>query len=296
MPKLAQKGVSYGKKGGNGLGLFHAKKQLNLIGGDLKIESTLNKGTTIILSLNKSTAPHWFTPCIILRKQTRIVILDDDQSFHKLLETILSALPLKQNNIEVFHFQNACDFKKGTEAPQDGRPVLYLVDHELSLDDVTGLDLIEQLSIQKHAILITNQYLDQSVLEKVNQLKLKLIPKPAVNYIRFECESSVERVPDTILIDDDELVRDTWKIRAKQKQVLFKAYSNSNQFFKNMCGIPKGTKIYIDSDLNEFRKGEEIAKDIAELGFDNIYLATGYQIKTESFPWIKKVVSKNPPW
>jgi hypothetical protein len=44
-------------------------------------------------------------------------------------------------------------------------------------------------------------------------------------------------------------------------------------------------------------KGEEISKKIYEMGFKDIYLATGYEPNAfPAMPWIKGIIEKEPPW
>jgi signal transduction histidine kinase len=51
LPKLGFEGVTYGKKYGNGLGLYHARKTIESWNGKLTIDSLLGKGTTIHIIL-----------------------------------------------------------------------------------------------------------------------------------------------------------------------------------------------------------------------------------------------------
>ncbi|HAF95740.1 MAG: hypothetical protein A2X34_10535 [Elusimicrobia bacterium GWC2_51_8] len=61
--------------------------------------------------------------------------------------------------------------------------------------------------------------------------------------------------------------------------------------------FPKSTPIYIDSELGEGVKGEDIAKTIHACGFETIYLETGHPPERfAGMPWIKEVISKDPPW
>jgi hypothetical protein len=49
--------------------------------------------------------------------------------------------------------------------------------------------------------------------------------------------------------------------------------------------------------LGENVKGEEIAKDIHDKGFEEIYLCTGYPADYfPDMPWIKEIVGKTPPF
>lgn len=61
--------------------------------------------------------------------------------------------------------------------------------------------------------------------------------------------------------------------------------------------IPKSIPVYIDSHLGKGVRGEDVAKEIHALGFEEIRLTTGFA--AEDFPqmaWIKAVVGKEPPW
>ena len=51
LPKLATRGYSIGKPGGQGLGLYHAKNSVESWGGSLAITSTLGEGTIVALTL-----------------------------------------------------------------------------------------------------------------------------------------------------------------------------------------------------------------------------------------------------
>ena len=49
VPLIGKKGATFGKGKGSGLGLFHAKSCLDAWGGELKIESEVGVGTTVLL-------------------------------------------------------------------------------------------------------------------------------------------------------------------------------------------------------------------------------------------------------
>jgi signal transduction histidine kinase len=51
LQKLGHRGMTVGKEGGSGLGLYHAKKTLKQWGGTLKIVSQINRGTVVTLTL-----------------------------------------------------------------------------------------------------------------------------------------------------------------------------------------------------------------------------------------------------
>ena len=53
---------------------------------------------------------------------------------------------------------------------------------------------------------------------------------------------------------------------------------------------------YIDVHLSDNENGEQVTKELFELGFKNLYLATGFEVDQFShITWIKGVVGKSPP-
>ena len=99
-----------------------------------------------------------------------------------------------------------------------------------------------------------------------------------------------------VLLDDDMLVHMNWKMVAKTAKVALKAYSKPEGFTITMENMPKDTPVYIDSDLGNGIKGEDIAKDLYNKGFSDITMTTGHSPeKFAHLPWLK-VSGKEPPW
>ena len=88
----------------------------------------------------------------------------------------------------------------------------------------------------------------------------------------------------------------TWKMAARAKGITLKAFKASADFLSGLEAFSKDTPIYIDSELGDGIKGEDIAKDLREKGFVCIYLETGHPPENFShLPWLK-VIGKEPPW
>jgi signal transduction histidine kinase len=78
--KIGEKGFSFGKEAGTGLGVYHATQVLERIGGKLSYISIEGKGTTASIRLRKDAAPKWFIDKICLTKNLQVVVIDDDTS------------------------------------------------------------------------------------------------------------------------------------------------------------------------------------------------------------------------
>jgi signal transduction histidine kinase len=100
-----------------------------------------------------------------------------------------------------------------------------------------------------------------------------------------------------VLIDDDELVRLTWDSKAKRQNIELKTFSSYQSFLKDKNLIEKDSTIYIDSDLGENIKGEEVAVILHNEGFTDILMATGHSPdRFINLHFLKGVISKSPPF
>jgi hypothetical protein len=90
----------------------------------------------------------------------------------------------------------------------------------------------------------------------------------------------------------------SWKVSAKKLNKTLRTFYTSEEFLAEANQFDRTTPIYIDSNLKDGVKGEEVAKTIHGLRFDSIYLATGYD--ASSFdplsPHILGILGKEPPW
>ena len=99
-----------------------------------------------------------------------------------------------------------------------------------------------------------------------------------------------------VLLDDDLLVHMNWKMAAKAAGADLKAFKTPEDFAAGIAALPKDTAIYIDSELGNGVKGEDIAKDLHAQDFSDISMATGHgPEKFAHLPWLK-VTGKEPPW
>jgi signal transduction histidine kinase len=105
------------------------------------------------------------------------------------------------------------------------------------------------------------------------------------------------KIRKIVLIDDDILVRKNWEFSAKKKNIELDIYDNTESFIQNMDKYDFDSEIYIDSELGENNKGEDLARNLHEKGYKNIYIETGHSFeKFKGLKYIKAVISKEPPF
>ena len=100
-----------------------------------------------------------------------------------------------------------------------------------------------------------------------------------------------------VLIDDDFLIRMGWEADADEKGFKISTFANAEEFKEHLSRFEKDAYIFSDCNLGDGLSGEQLCKELHELGFEKLYLATGYNQQVfKGQPWIKGVVSKTPPF
>lgn len=183
IPTLGNRGVSYGKPGGSGLGLAHARGAIEAWGGVLRISSDLGRGTEVVLELPCATPPDWFVSELKIEPDEIIVILDDERSIHDLWSYRLKPGILIPKN-QIFHFYSGKELENWIqESKRQQAKRKYLVDFELRADTKDGITLIDELKIAEHSILVTGLNDEDRIKARVSWLGIKMIPKSLISAV-----------------------------------------------------------------------------------------------------------------
>lgn len=303
--KLGIRGETHGKEGGSGLGLYHARKSVESWEGKLELQSEIDQGTTVIITIPKADAPSWFVEELRLKPHSNVVVLDDDESIHRIWQGRADSAKFDDFGIKLVHLSTPNELRAWkTESEKHELLTQYLLDFELLGFKETGLDLIEELGIAAQSILVTSRCEELAIRERCLKLKAPLVPKGLAGFvpIRILEKSPLKHKPAAILIDDDDLVHLTWKMSAKQAGLNFLSFKNVDDFFENSQSLDFSTPVYIDSFLGKNKqgqdiRGEKVALQIFNLGFKTIFLATGLApSNSDQFTWLAGVRDKDPPF
>jgi signal transduction histidine kinase len=289
LPHLTTRGFTFGKEGGHGLGLHHARAVAESLGGSLLIQSSVGKGTTVTLKLPQAHEPEWFVPELTVKPGTRVVVLDDDPSIHQIWQ---GRFPFP-----VIHFSSADELRFWWDQERDHpTPSLFLIDYELIGSTVHGIEIIEELGIQSSSVLVTSRFEEVPVRDACRRLGVRLIPKGMAGFVPVRIAPATDR-PDAVLIDDDPLIHMLWKHSAAQSGRTVRSFSSPEEFRRACPEIDPTARVYIDSCLGAETRGEIFAREIHEMGFREIHLTTGSS--RDQFPpmfWIRSIRGKEPPW
>lgn len=269
------------KPEGNGLGLKSANEIIKNVGGSVDIQSQLYRGTTITVTLPLASMPVWYQSGVVIHS-SKTIIIDDDKSIHQLW-----AQKLSQAN---FHG----DVKNYTDFENEIIPnAQYLIDYEFLGKDYNGLDKIIELKIP-NAILVTSHYDEEAIQDKCIKHGIKIIPKSAIPYLPIRV--TLKEKVDLILLDDDELIRLSWENSAKKQNNKIACYARSSVLLNEIEQFSKDTPIYLDSELGEEIKGQDVALKLYNLGFKNLIICTGHSPdQFKNMPWLTKIQGKNFP-
>ncbi|MDD5209455.1 MAG: HAMP domain-containing sensor histidine kinase [Elusimicrobiales bacterium] len=127
LAKLGQKGVTHGKAGGTGLGLYHARTSVEGWGGSFKIKSVPGKGATVLIEL----------PCQPAPAGGLAVLLDDDSLVHMNWK-----LAAKAAGVELRAYKTPEDFAAATETLS--KDAAIYIDSDLG-KDIKGEDIAKDL-------------------------------------------------------------------------------------------------------------------------------------------------------
>ncbi len=183
LSQVMQKGVTFGKTEGSGLGLSHAQETVKKWGGEIQIQSEPGKGTCVSISLPPAPSPQWFLKSLEIKKNTKVIVMDDDASIAELWKNRMAQI------LEPVCFSSPgpfTDYVTGLDFDSAESEFLFLVDYEIHGFSQTGLDLIEGLGIASRSILVTSHDSDPKVVQRCERMGVRLIPKSVISWLRIE--------------------------------------------------------------------------------------------------------------
>lgn len=288
--RATSQGYTYGKSQGKGLGLYHAKTVIESWSGKISVSSELGSGTSIVLTLPITSPPNWFLPALPITKGETVGVLDDDPSIHHLWKNRLSG------TVSISHFQTGKDLERAVRSGiAFGR---LLIDYELIGEKETGIDLIRRLGIAHRSVLVTSRFEDDTVRSACGALGIKLLPKGLASQVPicFVDQASIDSSTpkNAVLLDNDPLILQTWARSAEKAGIKLSTFATEADLFFALSTFPTSTPIYLDLNLGSDHDGIQIATRLHELGYGNLFLATGAEAR--GIPtWLKRV-GKRPPF
>ncbi len=182
LARLGEKGATFGKSGGTGLGIHHAIATIRRLQGDVRFVMPPDGGTQVTIDLPRAPAPNWFADKLVLRPEQQVLVLDNDCTIHAAWKQRLlpagARLTHVSSQTELEHWLRDADMANAT----------FLVDYELGGGHKNGLDVIQGLQLQRQSYLVTSHFETAEVLERCSANGVRMIPKSMINIVPIHHE------------------------------------------------------------------------------------------------------------
>ncbi len=178
LPKVFEKNYSEGKVNGSGIGLSHARENIEAWHGTIRIESTLNVGTTVICKLPIEDRASWYLPRLKFTSASKIFVIDDQDSALELWRMKLGETQI----LEQVEFSRNCEDLTPNILSTASKDSVFLVDHDLSLK-TSGFDFLSKLPDSSLKCLVTGNFDDASLRASCAASGFYLIPKSSISSI-----------------------------------------------------------------------------------------------------------------
>lgn len=100
---------------------------------------------------------------------------------------------------------------------------------------------------------------------------------------------------DLVFVDNKNFIRSTWEIWSDMKGLKILTFSSVEELITSVNLISKNCPVFLDSDLDDEKKGEHYAPLLKDIGFKKVILATGYSYHQKVKPTgIDFVIGKDP--
>lgn len=185
LTRFGERGFSFGKEKGSGLGVWHALERVKNWQGSLTVVSEVGKGTEITISLPLSEPTLLEVSEVRILENAQIVICDNEEWVHDVWSTRL----LQTFGSDILNQIRHCyssDSLIGVMATirLSHTPFVLLCDYDLG-SSWNGLDLISQLNLQNETILVTSHDTNELVRRECSLSGIRLLPKNKITSVNF---------------------------------------------------------------------------------------------------------------
>lgn len=176
LARVTENGFSYGKAGGSGVGLFHAKNMIEAWRGKLAIESVPHQGTTVKVSLPIEGRQPWYVSRVKIPEKSTVIIVDDQVLVHRLWGLKLSEAGFTGT---VRTFFNAEELRSSMTSEELAGAICF-VDYDMGCG-LDGVETLKQMPMAAQRFLVTGHCDDSEVRASCEEFDLGLIPKPELS-------------------------------------------------------------------------------------------------------------------
>lgn len=182
LSQIFNKKVSIGKLNGSGIGLSHAKTQIESWDGSIQVESRVGVGTKLTLKLPIEDRESWYIPRLKFNSSSRIYVLDDQVTARELWRLRLQDAGLLQVTTFASEAKDLVAIQDEVQrSPQD---CTLLFDYDLGATE-TGLQWLERMPKSATRCLVTGHFDNQEVRAECGRIGVYLLAKSQIAEVPF---------------------------------------------------------------------------------------------------------------
>jgi hypothetical protein len=174
---IFEKNFSHGKAAGSGIGLSHAKENVQAWGGSIDVESILGIGTTLTIRLPIKDRAAWYLPRLKFSSDSKIYVLDDQESGRALWRLKFDDTQLLRQTKFMSQVQELLPVQQEIHTRPDQCTLLF--DYDLGMGE-TGLKWLQEMPKMATRCLVTGHFDSDEVRAACVRHGLYLIPKSQI--------------------------------------------------------------------------------------------------------------------
>lgn len=181
LTKVTERGFTFGKRSGSGIGLFHAQECALKWGAKLSVDSRPGN-TRVTFELPVQERAQWFLPRIKISNDDEVIVADDQISIHRIFKSRLDEAGFT-GKLKCFSTLDAMEsyLADGSALPKTTH---LFVDHDFGESEKrTGLDSLGAQFSYANRYLVTGNFDDISIQESCSLSGIFLIPKTELYHL-----------------------------------------------------------------------------------------------------------------
>ena len=173
--KVGTKNFTSGKENGTGIGVFYSRQFVEGLGGQLKISSTVQKGTTVSLSIPKSLVivDHE----IQIQRDQHLLILEDKKMNQTAIQIKFKRAGFDDSYYSIFSTPSELEQWLSTNKNDYKLYSDYYLETETGEKLETGTEVIKRLGLSQKSILFTSAHAAPKVIQAANEVGVKVLSK-----------------------------------------------------------------------------------------------------------------------
>lgn len=288
---LAVKGsapLSIGKQGGRGLGLHRAFEDSRRWAAKLELRNREDGGAVAGIEMNRAPTPLCLARSSFVRGEGCTLVTKDSVRETEWRSSLSRwGAPRELTVIRSIHELQSCIPVQTLRGRHSGS---FFIEVESGEEIRTCGAILTGAKVSNVTFAVPS--LTFELVQAATGIGASIFRRGALH-----CHEFWTRPGRTILIDDDELIRDTWAQEADLWDADFHSFETFEQALPMLRRVPRDdTFVFIDLYLSSHRDGNDVARSLLEMGFKRVFITSGAFRTLLGTKFAAPLRDKYPPW